>query len=162
MAASAEGHGPLGMAFAARAYVEHVRGLWLREAAVAAELAAAREGAIRAQSLAPSAGGGPQHGDDAVFSIVSRAGELQRERDAAAAELAGERAEFGRCLSEVPDPRHRALLSMRADGATWEEVAAALSVSRRTAFRIGDGAYVSLWAAMPEPWRRLVFPDAAE
>lgn len=162
MAASTEGHGPVGMALAARMYVEHVRDLRLREAAVATELQAAREGAVRAQSLAPASGSGPQHGDDAVFSIVARAGELRREWEAAAAELAGERAEFSACLLEVPDPRHRALLSMRADGATWAEVAAALHYTRRHALRLAEGAYVALWAAMPEPWRRLVFPDAAE
>lgn len=162
MAASPEGHGPLGMAFAARLYVEHVRDLRLHEMAVSIELADARAGAVRAQSLSRSPGGGAEHGDDAVFALVERMQELQREWEADAAELASEREEFRRCLLQMADPRHRLLLSMRANGATWREIGEALYYSKSQTLRLAESAYVSLWAVMPEPWRRLVFPDADE
>ena len=86
--ASAEGHGGVAMAMAARMYVEHVRSLRLREAAVAMELEAARSGAVRARSLSQSSGGGPERGDDAVFALVARTADLQAEWEADAAELA--------------------------------------------------------------------------
>lgn len=157
--ASAEGHSGVTMAMAARMYVEHVRSLRLREAAVAMELEAARGGAMRAQALSQSSGGGPAHGDDAVFSLVARAAELQAEWEADAAQLAQEGEEFRRCLAEVPDPAYRLALSMRANGRTWAEVAAGLHVSERAAYRVGEFAYTALWAVMPEQWRRLAFPD---
>lgn len=162
MAASAEGHGPLGMAHAARMYVEHVRDLRLREMVVATELADARAGAVRAQSLSRSAGGGAEHGDDAVFALVERMQELQREWEADAAELASEREEFRRCLAQMADPRHRILLSMRTAGRTWREIGEELRYSKSQTLRLAESAYVALWPVMPEPWRRLVFPDAAE
>ena len=162
MAASPEGHGPLGMAFAARAYVEHVRDLRLHEMAVSIELADAREGAVRAQSLSRSPGGGAEHGDDAVFALVERMQELQREWEADAAELASEREEFRRCLSQLPDPMHRAVLAMRANGGTWADIAGNIRYSRRQTLRFAESAYIALWSVMPEPWRRLTFPDAEE
>ena len=162
MAASTEGHGPVGMALAARMYVEHVRDLRLREMVVATELADARAGAVRAQSLSRSQGGGAERGDDAVFALVERMQELQREWEADAAELASEREEFRRCLAQMPDPVHRTIVSMRADGATWREVGGAVHYSKSQTLRVAEAAYVSLWAVMPEPWRRLVFPDADE
>lgn len=157
--ASAEGHGGVAMAMAARMYVEHVRSLRLREAAVAMELEAARSGAVRARSLSQSSGGGPERGDDAVFALVARTADLQAEWEADAAELAAESEEFRRCLSEVPDPAYRLALAMRANGCTWAEVAAELHMSERSAYRVGEFAYTALWSVMPEPWRRLAFPD---
>ena len=62
----------------------------------------------------------------------------------------------------MADPRHRLLLSMRANGATWREIGEALYYSKSQTLRLAESAYVSLWAVMPEPWRRLVFPDADE
>lgn len=162
MAASPEGHGPLGMAFAARLYVEHVRDLRLHEMVVATELADARAGAVRAQSLSRSSGGGSEHGDDAVFALVERMQELQREWEADAAELASEREEFRRCLVQMDDPRHRLLLSMRTAGRTWREIGEELRYSKSQTLRLAESAYVALWPVMPEPWRRLAFPDAAE
>lgn len=162
MAASPEGHGPLGMAFAARLYVEHVRDLRLHEMVVATELADARAGAVRAQSLSRSSGGGSEHGDDAVFALVERMQELQREWEADAAELASEREEFRRCLVQMADPRHRMLLSMRTAGRTWREIGEELRYSKSQTLRLAESAYVALWPVMPEPWRRLAFPDAAE
>lgn len=162
MAASPEGHGPLGMAFAARLYVEHVRDLRLHEMVVATELADARAGAVRAQSLSRSSGGGSEHGDDAVFALVERMQELQREWEADAAELASEREEFRRCLIQMSDPRHRMLLSMRTAGRTWREIGEELRYSKSQTLRLAESAYVALWPVMPEPWRRLAFPDAAE
>lgn len=162
MAASPEGHGPLGMALAARLYVEHVRDLRLHEMVVATELADARAGAVRAQSLSRSSGGGSEHGDDAVFALVERMQELQREWEADAAELASEREEFRRCLIQMPDPRHRLLLSMRTAGRTWREIGEELRYSKSQTLRLAESAYVALWPVMPEPWRRLAFPDAAE
>lgn len=162
MAASPEGHGPLGMAFAARLYVEHVRDLRLHEMVVATELADARSGAVRAQSLSRSSGGGSEHGDDAVFALVERMQELQREWEADAAELASEREEFRRCLVQMADPRHRLLLSMRTAGHTWREIGEELRYSKSQTLRLAESAYVALWPVMPEPWRRLAFPDAAE
>lgn len=162
MAASPEGHGPLGMALAARLYVEHVRDLKLHEMVVATELADARAGAVRAQSLSRSSGGGSEHGDDAVFALVERMQELQREWEADAAELASEREEFRRCLLQMADPRHRMLLSMRTAGRTWREIGEELRYSKSQTLRLAESAYVALWPVMPEPWRRLVFPDAAE
>lgn len=162
MAASPEGHGPLGMAFAARLYVEHVRDLKLHEMVVATELADARAGAVRAQSLSRSSGGGSEHGDDAVFALVERMQELQREWEADAAELASEREEFRRCLLQMADPRHRMLLSMRTAGRTWREIGEELRYSKSQTLRLAESAYVALWPVMPEPWRRLAFPDAAE
>lgn len=159
MAANASGRNGWTMAQAARQYVEHIRSLRLREAAVAEELEAARSGAVRAQTLSQSAGGGPEHGDDAVFSLVARTAELQAEWEADAAELASEAAEFRQCLAGVPDPSYRLALSMRANGRTWAEVAAQLHVSERAAYRVGEFAYVALWSVMPEQWRRLAFPD---
>lgn len=162
MAASPEGHGPLGMAFAARLYVEHVRDLRLHEMVVATELADARAGAVRAQSLSRSSGGGSEHGDDAVFALVERMQELQREWEADAAELASEREEFRRCLAQMADPRHRILLSMRTAGRTWREIGEELRYSKSQTLRLAESAYVALWPVMPEPWRRLTFPDAEE
>ena len=162
MAASPEGHGPLGMAFAARLYVEHVRDLRLHEMVVATELADARAGAVRAQSLSRSSGGGSEHGDDAVFALVERMQELQREWEADAAELASEREEFRCCLIQMSDPRHRLLLSMRTAGRTWREIGEELRYSKSQTLRLAESAYVALWPVMPEPWRRLAFPDAAE
>lgn len=162
MAASPEGHGLLGMAFAARLYVEHVRDLRLHEMVVATELADARAGAVRAQSLSRSSGGGSEHGDDAVFALVERMQELQREWEADAAELASEREEFRRCLVQMADPRHRLLLSMRTAGRTWREIGEELRYSKSQTLRLAESAYVALWPVMPEPWRRLAFPDAAE
>mgnify|MGYP001709658714 CR=1 FL=1 len=162
MAASPEGHGPLGMALAARLYVEHVRDLKLHEMVVATELADARAGAVRAQSLSRSPGGGSEHGDDAVFALVERTQELQREWEADAAELASEREEFRRCLLQMADPRHRMLLSMRTAGRTWREIGEELRYSKSQTLRLAESAYVALWPVMPEPWRRLAFPDAAE
>lgn len=162
MAASTEGHGPVGMALAARMYVEHVRDLRLHEMVVATELADARAGAVRAQSLSRSAGGGVEHGDDAVFALVERMQELQREWEADAAELASEREEFRRCLAQMADPVHRTVVSMRADGVTWREIGEAIHYSKSQTLRVAEAAYVSLWSVMPEPWRRLVFPDADE
>ena len=162
MAASPEGHGPLGMALAARLYVEHVRDLRLHEMVVATELADARAGAVRAQSLSRSSGGGSEHGDDAVFALVERMQELQREWEADAAELASEREEFRRCLLQMSDPRHRLLLSMRTAGRTWREIGEELRYSKSQTLRLAESAYVALWPVMPEPWRRLAFPDAAE
>lgn len=162
MAASPEGHGPLGMALAARLYVEHVRDLKLHEMVVATELADARAGAVRAQSLSRSSGGGSEHGDDAVFALVERMQELQREWEADAAELASEREEFRRCLLQMADPRHRLLLSMRTAGRTWREIGEELRYSKSQTLRLAESAYVALWPVMPEPWRRLAFPDAAE
>lgn len=162
MAASPEGHGPLGMALAARLYVEHVRDLRLHEMVVATELADARAGAVRAQSLSRSPGGGSEHGDDAVFALVERTQELQREWEADAAELASEREEFRRCLLQMADPRHRMLLSMRTAGRTWREIGEELRYSKSQTLRLAESAYVALWPVMPEPWRRLAFPDAAE
>lgn len=162
MAASPEGHGPLGMAFAARLYVEHVRDLRLHEMVVATELADARAGAVRAQSLSRSSGGGSEHGDDAVFALVERMQELQREWEADAAELASEREEFRRCLLQMADPRHRMLLSMRTAGRTWREIGEELRYSKSQTLRLAESAYIALWPVMPEPWRRLAFPDAAE
>lgn len=162
MAASPEGHGPLGMALAARLYVEHVRDLRLHEMVVATELADARAGAVRAQSLSRSSGGGSEHGDDAVFALVERMQELQREWEADAAELASEREEFRRCLVQMADPRHRLLLSMRTAGRTWREIGEELRYSKSQTLRLAESAYVALWPVMPEPWRRLAFPDAAE
>lgn len=162
MAASPEGHGPLGMAFAARLYVEHVRDLRLHEMVVATELADARAGAVRAQSLSRSPGGGSEHGDDAVFALVERTQELQREWEADAAELASEREEFRRCLLQMADPRHRMLLSMRTAGRTWRDIGEELRYSKSQTLRLAESAYVALWPVMPEPWRRLAFPDAAE
>lgn len=162
MAASPEGHGPLGMALAARLYVEHVRDLRLHEMVVATELADARAGAVRAQSLSRSPGGGSEHGDDAVFALVERMQELQREWEADAAELASEREEFRRCLLQMADPRHRMLLSMRTAGRTWREIGEELRYSKSQTLRLAELAYVALWPVMPEPWRRLAFPDAAE
>lgn len=162
MAASPEGHGPLGMALAARLYVEHVRDLKLHEMVVATELADARAGAVRAQSLSRSPGGGSEHGDDAVFALVERTQELQREWEADAAELASEREEFRRCLLQMADPRHRMLLSMRTAGRTWREIGEELRYSKSQTLRLAESAYVALWPVMPEPWRRLTFPDAAE
>lgn len=161
-AVSTEGHGPVGMALAARMYVEHVRDLRLREIVVATELADARAGAVRAQSLSQSPGAGPERGDDAVFALVERMQELQREWEADAAELASEREEFRRCLAQMADPVHRTVASMRADGATWREVGEAIHYSKSQTLRVAEAAYVSLWAVMPEPWRRLVFPNAEE
>lgn len=162
MAASPEGHGPLGMALAARLYVEHVRDLKLHEMVVATELADARAGAVRAQSLSRSPGGGSEHGDDAVFALVERMQELQREWEADAAELASEREEFRRCLLQMADPRHRMLLSMRTAGRTWRDIGEELRYSKSQTLRLAESAYVALWPVMPEPWRRLAFPDAAE
>lgn len=163
MAANPDGHGPLGMAEAARLYVEHVRGLRLAALAVEAELRCAREGSVRAQSLSPaSGGGGPLHGDDAVFRLVASYAELSAELEAREAELAGEREEFARCVGELPDPVHRALLSMRAAGGTWAEAASRLHYSRSHLMRLAESAYVALWAAMPEQWRRTAFPSADE
>lgn len=162
MAASPEGHGPLGMALAARLYVEHVRDLKLHEMVVATELADARAGAVRAQSLSRSSGGGSEHGDDAVFALVERMQELQREWEADAAELASEREEFRRCLLQMADPRHRMLLSMRTAGRTWRDIGEELRYSKSQTLRLAESAYVALWPVMPEPWRRLAFPDAAE
>jgi len=162
MAASPEGHGPLGMALAARLYVEHVRDLRLHEMVVATELADARAGAVRAQSLSRSSGGGSEHGDDAVFALVERMQELQREWEADAAELASEREEFRRCLIQMSDPRHCLLLSMRTAGRTWREIGEELRYSKSQTLRLAESAYVALWPVMPEPWRRLAFPDAAE
>lgn len=161
MTASTEGHGPLGMAEAARRYVEHVRSLRLSALAVEAELKCAREGSVRAQTLSPvSGGGGPLHGDDAVFNLVASYAELSAELEAREAELAGEREEFARCVGELADPVHRALLSMRAAGETWAGIADALGYSKRHALRLAESSYVALWAAMPEQWRRAAFPDA--
>ena len=157
--ACADGHSGVSRAMAARMVVEHMRSLRLREAAVAMELEAARSGAVRAQALTQSSGGGPERGDDAVFSLVARTAELQAEWEADAAELASESAEFRRCLAEVPDPAYRLALAARANGRTWEEVAAELHVSERSAYRVGEFAYVALWSVMPEQWRRLAFPD---
>nr|DAE64015.1 MAG TPA: Protein of unknown function (DUF1492) [Caudoviricetes sp.] len=150
------------MALAARLYVEHVRDLKLHEMVVATELADARAGAVRAQSLSRSPGGGSEHGDDAVFALVERTQELQREWEADAAELASEREEFRRCLLQMADPRHRMLLSMRTAGRTWREIGEELRYSKSQTLRLAESAYVALWPVMPEPWRRLAFPDAAE
>lgn len=162
MSASPEGHGPLGMAFAAGQYLEHIRSMRFHEIVVATELADLRDGMVRAQSLSQSSGGGPEHGDDAVFSLIERMQALAAEWEAASAELQGEREEFARCLADVRDPRHRALLAMRADGSTWAEVGDTMRYSKSQVLRLADSALVALWAAMPEPWRRAQFPDADE
>lgn len=162
MSASPDGHGPLGMALAARQYIEHVRALRLRELCASIELAGLRDGMLRAQSLSQSAGGGPEHGDDRVFSIIERAQALEAEWEADCAELQQEREEMRRCLSQVADPAYRAVLAMRAEGGTWAEIGDAIGYSKRQTLRIAEAAFVALWPVMPEPWRRLAFPDAME
>lgn len=161
--ASPEGHGPLGMAEAARLYVEHVRGLRLREIEAAAEVEDALGASVRCQRYAQgTSGGGPAHGDDAVFSLVEEAGERLREWEAAAAELAGERREFEESVARLADPRHRHLLKRRAQGATWREIGGELHYSKRQTLRLADSSHVALWCEMPEPWRRKAFPDAEQ
>lgn len=160
MAASPEGHGPVGMALAARMYVEHVRDLRLHEMAVSIELTSLRDGMLRAQSLAPTFGGGQAHGDDSIFATIEKMQDLEAELAQAMAEVTSERREFLECLSEMPDPVHRTIMTMRADGATWREIGEAIYYSKRQTLRVAEAAYISLWAVMPEPWRRLAFPDA--
>lgn len=160
MAASTEGHGAWAMQEAARQYVEHVRGLRLRERAVAAELESARDGALRAASVSSGPrGAGPDHGDDATFSVVARMQELAAEWEADMAELADEREEFHRVVSGMADPRCQLVLTLRVECATWEQLADRLGCSVSTARRQAGSAYVALWPVMPERWRALAFPD---
>lgn len=138
----------------ARRYLEHVRGLRDKAAALREEIDMQRQAMQPGAISYEGAGGKGCAYADAIPDGVARINDMAARYAEQMRDYLDQAAEAHEVLHSLGDSKATALLTRRyVLGQTWGEVAGSMGYSLRWVYRIHDEALLEVYEAMPHTWR---------
>ena len=138
----------------ARRYLEHVRGLGDKAAALREEIDMQRQAMQPGAIGYDGAGGKGCAYADAIPDGVARIGDMAARYAEQMRDYLDQAAEAHEVLHSLDDSKATALLTRRyVLGQTWGEIAGAMGYSVAWAYRAHDVALLDVYETMPHAWR---------